>query len=104
MTGPLADIQVSSVSKQYVTVPVAESITGGDPTGDNVALSFPAPGDDPTVFVAGQWLTENGIYYAQALVGPGTSAILINGFYDVYVKVTDNPEVPVIKAGLLEIT
>jgi hypothetical protein len=54
--------------------------------------------------VSGNWVTEGGIYYAQALVGPGSSSILAVGFYDVYVKVTDNPEVPVIRAGLLEIT
>ena len=104
MTGLIADLQVSSLSKQYVTVPVAEVITGGDPTSDNVALAFPAVGSEPSAFVAGQWVTEAGVYYAQALVGPGTSAILPVGYYDVYVKVTDSPEVPVLRSGLLEIT
>lgn len=104
MTANIADLQVSSLSKQYVTVPVSEVITGGNPTSDVVALSFPAAGQEPSAYVSGQWLTEGGIYYAQALVGPGTSANLAVGFYDVYVKVTDSPEIPVLKSGLLEIT
>jgi hypothetical protein len=104
MTGLIADLQVSSTSKQYVSVPVAEVLTGGNPTGDSVALSFPAVGVEPTAFVAGQWVTEGGVYFAQALVGPGTSAVLAAGFYDVYVKVTDSPEVPVLRSGLLEVT
>lgn len=104
MTGLIADLQVSSLSKQYVTVPVAEVITAGDPTGDVVSLAFPAVGQEPSSFIAGQWLTESGVYYAQALVGPGTSAELAVGYYDVYVKVTDSPEVPVLRSGLLEIT
>lgn len=104
MTANIADLQVSSQSKQYVTVPVAEVITGGDPTGDDVALAFPIPGDEPTTWFAGQWLTEDGIYYAQALIGPGTSATLDVGYYNIYVKITDNPEIPVLLSGLLEIT
>jgi hypothetical protein len=103
VTGPIADLQVSSASKQYVTVPVEEEITDGDPTGDVVSLSFPNVGSEPTAFVSGSWLTVAGIYYAQALVGPGATVLAV-GFYDIYVKVTDSPEIPVIRAGLLEIT
>jgi hypothetical protein len=103
MTASLADLQISSTSKQYVRVPVKES-TGADPTGDAVAMAFPSPNVEPTVFYTGDWVTESGIYYAECLVGPGTAAVLAIGFYDVYVKITDNPEVPVLLAGLLEVT
>jgi len=103
MTGPIADLQVSSASKQFITVPVEEEITGGDPTGDIVTMAFPAVAAEPTNYVSGSWVTVSGIHYAQALIGPGATQLAV-GFYDIYVKITDNPEVPVIKAGLLEVT
>lgn len=103
MTGFLPDFTVSSASKQYIQIPVALN-TGGNPTGDVVSMAFPAVGGEPTTFYTGTWVTLNGIYLASVLVGPGTSAVLPVGYYDVYVKVADNPEIPVIFSGLLEVT
>lgn len=102
MTATYVDLQVSSASKQNVRVPISEA-SGADPTGDTVALAFPVTGVDPVSYVAGTWNTIAGIYYAQALIGPGTAAILPIGFYDVYVKISDNPETPVLFAGTLEV-
>jgi hypothetical protein len=103
MTASIADLQVSSASKQYVRVPVTET-SGGDPTTDAVAFAFPSPNQEPVTFYTGSWTTEAGIYYAQCLIGPGTPTILAVAFYDVYVKISDNPETPVLLAGLLEVT
>jgi hypothetical protein len=86
-----------------VRVPISEA-TGADPTSDPVSLAFPTTGTEPSVFVAGNWRTVAGIHYAQALVGPGGAIVLTPGFYDVYVQITDNPEVPVLFAGTLEVT
>lgn len=98
----VADLSVPVGSKQYVRVPV-EDITGADPTSDVVEMSFPRIGVDPTTFVTGSWMTISGVHYARCMIGPGTSAILTVGYYDVYVKVSDNPEVPVLYAGTLEV-
>lgn len=101
-TASLADLQISVASTQYVRVPVSEA-SGADPTGDTVSMAFPIPGVDPTVFYTGSWTVLSGIYYARCLIGPAGSAVLAIGYYDVYVKVSDSPETPVLFAGTLEI-
>ena len=104
---------LSSLSIEYVHVSIAATVGGVDldPTGDIVALAFvtqgatPAPGD----FVAGSWIQDPSTvpttHFARALVGPISPAVvmLAPGLYDVYVKVTDNPEVPCKKAGPLRV-
>lgn len=102
MTASISDLQISSTSKQYVRVPLVEQ-SGANPTTDAVFMAFPLPNQEPTTFYTGSWFTLNGIYFAQCLVGPATAAVLPIGFYDVYVKVSDNPETPVLLAGLLEV-
>lgn len=102
MTGPLADLQITAASKQYVRVPVRD-LTGADPTVDAVAMAFPEPGTEPTTFYTGSWVTIRGAYNALCLVGTGGAVALTPGFYDVYVKITDNPEVPVLRSGLMEV-
>ncbi len=95
-------------SLEYVRVPIAatEAGTTVNPTGDAVALAAPAAGQPPVTYVAGSWETAtiNGVttYYARALFGTGGLDLAV-GFYDLYVKITDSPEIPVILAGGLEI-
>ena len=103
MINSVADLTISSQSKQYVRVPVTD-LTGADPTNDTVAMAFPDVGGEPTVFYTGSWTTLSGVYNALCLVGPGTSAALSVGYYDVYVKISDDPEVPVLFSGTLEVT
>lgn len=102
MTATLTDLQISVASQQYVRVPISEA-SGADPTDDAVYMAFPLVGVDPTVFYDGSWVTLNGLYYARCLIGPGSDAVLDNGYYDVYVKVSDSPEHPVLLSGSLEI-
>lgn len=96
---------VSSLSKEYIHVPVDASLGGTayDPTADVVSFALPATGVAPTVWVVGSWLTVGSTYYARVLVGPGTSFILTAGVYDVWVKVTDSPEIPVRRSGFLRV-
>lgn len=49
------------------------------------------------------WETISGRYYARCLVGPGGTVTLAVGNCNVWVKVTDNPEVPIMPAGTLTI-
>lgn len=102
MTATLTDLQISVKSLQYVRVPVFE-VTGADPTGDAVSMAFPISGVDPTTYYGGNWQTLDEVYYARCLVGPAGSVALPIGYYDVYVKVTDSPETPVLYAGTLEV-
>lgn len=97
----VANLEIPAASKQYVRVQITSDI---DPTHDVVTLAFPNPGQAPSVFYAGSWLTFGGVYYAQCLIGPGGTVQLPAAFYDVYVKIGDNPEIPVIYSGLLAIT
>ncbi len=97
----LADLQISSQSKQYVRVPVTAS---SDPTHDAVAWAIVPPGEEPTVFVTGDWQTIGSTFYARVPVGPGTSLVLARGYYELFVQISDTPETPVLRAGVLEVT
>ena len=105
---PAADLTISSLSLEYVKVPVTAVVNGLDhnPTADTVAMAFTAVGTSPVSgnWRAGSWETYTGLYFARCLVGasPGTGALAV-GFYNVWLKVTDNPEVPIKLAGTLEV-
>jgi hypothetical protein len=105
----------SDLSTEFIKVKVTATVNGNasyDPTGDVVSFAFvtreaePQGGD----WVTGQWETEtlvtpNGtvhIYRALGLIGP-TAKVLARGTYDVYVKIVDNPEIPVRFVGILEV-
>lgn len=101
----------SVLSLNYVRVPVAARAAGSviNPTTDTVAMAFTSPGVDP---VSGDWKTASwetdssttpDTYFARCLVGPSGTLALMAGTYDVWVRVTDNPEVPVELVGQLEI-
>jgi hypothetical protein len=80
-----------------------------DPTGDTVEFSFPAEGSRPTVWSAGSWDGSYSNGYATAVgptVGFTDSAATVElavGTYLVFVRVTDDPEVPVRQAGAIVI-
>lgn len=105
-------LQISSLSLQYVRVQVTamKSGVGVDPSSDPVQMAFPSAGVAP---VGGDWntaawekytTTSGTTYWAICLVGPGGTKTLTAGRYDVWVKVTDSPEVPVEMAGQLLVT
>ncbi len=101
----------SVLDTRYVALPIsATGPTGApiDPTSDTVQLAFmPVPiGANPGTgdWHTGSWATvAPGTYQAQVLVGPNGGVALAVGFYRIWVKVTDNPEVPVIPADYLKI-
>lgn len=92
---------VSPLSLVYVKQQVSAVKSGAvyDPTGDTVQLAFlpfgqqPASGD----WKAASWETISSKYYARCLVGPGGAITLTNGRYQIWVKITDNPEIPVLR-------
>jgi len=97
-------VKRSVLSLEYVKVDVFSDV---DPTGDAVKLALAAPGEiDAPTFHDGEWspgqtwTSRDEPVEARCLFGPdGGAAELEPGvLYDVMVKVTDNPEVPVFTA------
>jgi hypothetical protein len=105
-------LTVSALSTEYVQIRVSATVngvSGYNPTADSVQMAFLASGN-PT---SGDWhtglwetISSSGgqIFLAQCLVGPGSGGVpLAANTYNVWLKVTDNPEVPVRNVGLLQI-
>lgn len=101
----------SVLSLEYVRIPVSAKTSGVavNPTSDSVLMAFPLEGVDPIV---GDWKTATwetdastspSTYFARCLVGPAGTITLAVGVYDVWVKITDSPEIPARHAGSLEI-
>lgn len=107
-------LRISSLSKEYVRIPVATLGDDGesaDPTVNVVAIAFTAAEEtEPSSFNAATWETSElvdvdvgGIrirtpYKARILVGPG-GLVLADGEYTAWVKVTAGSEIPVRAAG-----
>jgi hypothetical protein len=100
--------EISSISKEYVPAAVTAP---HDPTALTVMFAFTtsevAAG---ATWYSGSWdgaavLQSDGTYraIAQCMVGPGGTVTLAVGSYVVHVKVTDNPEIPAKKAGILKV-
>lgn len=101
----------SSLSTEYVPVDVKATVHGApyDPSADVVAFAFMT--DSTTKPASGDWHTGSwdtiGLnrWVAQCLVGPGTGGVALSvGTYWIWVKVTDNPEIPIELVGQLVIT
>jgi hypothetical protein len=101
-----------ALSTEFVRVAIG-AIEDGitiDPTLDSLQMAFPSTGVKP---VAGDWKsatwetdisTSPVTYYARALVGPtGVITLAAGTLYDVYVKITDSPEIVVRDTGALAI-
>jgi hypothetical protein len=105
-------MQQSVLTLEYVKVPVSATSSGAvvNPTGDTVVMAFTVADVDPLVgdWKAATWetdaTTDPTTYYARCLVGPAGTITLAVGVWDVWVKVTDAPEIPARRAGNLEIT
>lgn len=107
-----SSLGMSHLSTQYYLVPVSATQAGVpyNPTGDAVQFAFmptatQVPGN--TDWVAGSWETVTSSvlypYNAKCLVGPAGTVTLGLGTYYAYMKITDNPEIPVLIAGQLQI-
>jgi hypothetical protein len=101
--------EIEASSKEYVPAKVKAP---HDPTGLTVMFAFTP--DDTSVgatWYSGVWdgaavLQNDGSYIAiaQCLVGPsGGEVELDEGTYIMHVRVTDNPEAPVKRVGVLKV-
>jgi hypothetical protein len=105
-------ISRSVLDTRYVAIPVSATGTTGlpiDPTGDTVQFAFmpTPPGTSPGNgdWRAGSWAsTSSGGYLAQCLVGPANGGVaLATGTYQIWLKVTDSPEIPVVTVDYLQV-
>ena len=100
----------SVLSTQYIQIPVTvEAASPYNPSNDLVQFAFPPltyPPTAPSVWYTGSWSTFPGPQYrVQCLVGPVNGGVsLALGSYQIAVKITDDPEVPVLYPSTLEIT
>ena len=100
--------QIRHGSLEYLPVKVSAEKDGApyDPTADVVQIALPVINVDVVGgdWKDGIWETVNGEYFAKILVGPGGDVTLNKGDYDILIKITDSPEVPIMRAGMLTIT
>jgi Putative Ig domain len=104
---------INHLGTEYLLVPV-QAIKAGvpfNPTGDVVQFAFAATPNyvpQPSDWVTGSWDTDPASilypYNAKCLIGPNGVKTLTPGDYQVYIQITDNPETPVLIAGILTIT
>ncbi len=103
--------RVSSLATVYIKSDITDKVSGlsVDITGDAVQIAFTTPGTDPVTndWNAAIWQTDSTTtpptYTACCLVGPTGVVTLAKGRYEMWVKVTDSPEVPVLTAGAIEV-
>lgn len=102
------------------TQPVQQQIiatSGGspyDPSGDTVSVAFvpvpqygPPPSPSSGQWNAATWEVDSSptTYWASCLVGPANGGVVLaQGAYQIFVKVTDNPAVPVLAGWSLLIS
>ncbi len=103
-----ATLLLSALDTRHIQVPVAAFVGGTwiNPTADVTQMAFLPIGSTPGTsdWHTGSWdTTPSGAYVAQVLVGPTGGVALTRGTYAVWVKVVDNPEIPVAQTGTLTI-
>ena len=104
--------RIDRSSTEFVNATVKATIQGEpfNPTSDVVEFAFAAVSGRPTTWYTGGWdgtspISGGTSYRAQILVGPGsTGPTLAPGIYAVFIRITDNPEQPVIPIGQLNVT
>lgn len=103
----MSDVQPATLSTgsiEYVRVRVQAKASGVavNPTADTVTMAFVSDGTTPSgaTFKTSSWETDTttdpDTYYARCLVG--SAVTLTAGTYEVWVKIVDSPETPVIRA------
>jgi len=101
---------VSALSTEYLLIPVAATEQGitVNPTTQSVDVAATVQGAEP---LSGDWKSaawesdttdaDSPVYSARLLIGPAGVLTLTAGVYELWLRVTDNPEVVVRRAQSL---
>lgn len=101
----MSTLVLSSLTTEYLHIPVTGDV---DLDAQVVAIAVipvgqEEPADDEWHEAA--WVGAVGTTRsARVLIGPEEDLELANGTYTAWVKVTDTPEIPVRKSGLIRVT
>ena len=88
---------LNTLTKEWLKFTVTGDV---DLTDTDVFVGISQPGAEPTTFAAGEWTdTTTG----RVLVGPGTETVFTVGVWDIWVKVSALPEIPVMNAGRIRV-
>lgn len=102
----------SALSTEYIRVPVSarNNSSDVDPTTDVAQMAFVPAGESPASgdWKSASWETDTSTtpdtYYVRALVGPTGGVVTLSAaLWDVFIKIGDNPETPVIRTGAVAI-
>lgn len=96
-------MKISHLSTEYLHVAVTDEINASDPTADPVSFAFVEVGEEPSSWVTGSWDPDSSDYFARVLIGPDGESLEV-GTYDVWIRMTDTPEVVIRKVGRLTVT
>lgn len=102
-------VKISVLSTTYVKCRVSATENGAaiNPTSGTVEFAFipESSGADPVSgdWKAGSWESAPDGYWARCLVGPSGTVLLAVNSYDVWIRVTKNPETVVDQVGGLKI-
>lgn len=100
-------LRISALTLEYLRYPITARRDGADidPTGDAVAFAVVAARTEPVSgdWKVGEWEIDGDTTYARVLVGPGGTITLTPERYDVWLRITDDPEIPVRKIGSLRV-
>lgn len=107
----VTNLRISSASVDFVSAWVDSTANGGEGitlSSQAVAIALiPVGSGDPTdatTWFGASWTGPVGTSREAAiLIGPGTSHVIAEGEWSVWVKVTDSPTIPVIPAGRLTV-
>lgn len=103
---------LSALSTEYIPIQVSASVNGQsgyNPTSDAVSMAFINGTANPQTsdWHTASWQTysspSGASYIAVCLVGPTGGVVLSVGTYNIWLKITDSPEVPVRQVGILQI-
>ncbi|MEU8040884.1 hypothetical protein [Streptosporangium sp. NPDC049078] len=92
-------ITIPAISKEYVKAGVGGS---ADLPDFLVHMALLPAGQDPGPddWLPAEWIVEDGATKAMILVGPSTQLPLTKGIlYQVWVRITAAPEIPVLQPG-----
>lgn len=101
---------ISAASVEYVRARVRDQWADAALSGLTVEVAFVASGaPDEDDWVAASWngtqvVGGETFYVVRVLVGPGADADPGEGDWQMWVRVTASPQVPVLPAGVLRVT